>query len=134
MLHDQRIFITVVDGVKLVLDEMNMAMKETMKIAKCINAQKPFKGAVNAALSFITTEIETIKANKRGKTPYDALVQIVAANKSVFLWLNFNKITYDLQKLNKMNVLPKSNSEQLLSSLTRLSSITVGTGTTSTGI
>jgi len=33
-----------------------------------------------------------------------------------------------------MTVLPKSNSEQLLSSLTRLSSITAGMGSTSTGI
>ena len=74
----------MVDRLKLVLDEMNVAMKEMMKIAKHINAQKPSKGAMNAALSFITTEIETIKANNGGKTPNGALVRIVAAHKSFF--------------------------------------------------
>ena len=44
------------------------------------------KGAVNAALSFITTEIEAIKASNGGKTPYRALVRIVLAKKSVFFY------------------------------------------------
>ena len=75
------------------------------------NAQKPSKGAMNAALSFITTEIETIKANNGGNTSYSALVRIVAANKGVFPWLNINKVKNHLQKLNKMTFLSESYSE-----------------------
>ena len=30
----------------------------------------PLKGAVDAALTFITTEIELLKAKNQGKTPY----------------------------------------------------------------
>ena len=70
----------MVDRLKLVLDEMNVAMKEMMKIAKHINAQKPSKGAQ----CFTTTKIEIIKANNGGKTPNGTLGRIVAANKSFF--------------------------------------------------
>ena len=40
----------------------------------------PLKGAVDAALTFITTEIELLKANNannQGKTPYQAIVNVV---------------------------------------------------------
>ena len=44
------------------------------------NPGAPLKGAVDAALTFITTEIELLKANNannQGKTPYQAIVNVV---------------------------------------------------------
>ena len=37
----------------------------------------PLKGAVDAALAFITTEIEIAQRNNQGRTPYQAIVNVV---------------------------------------------------------
>ena len=62
---------------------------------------KPLKAAVSAVLCSITTEIESLKADNGGKTPYHALVDAVSANKINFPWLNVNKLKNHLKKLKK---------------------------------
>jgi len=47
---------------------------------------------VVAALTFITTELELLKANNHGKTPYRAIINVVEENKTAFPWLNVNKV------------------------------------------
>jgi len=92
----------------------------------------PLKGAMVAALTFITTELELLKANNHRKTPYRAIINVVEENKTAFPWLNVNKVKNHLRKLNKqVPNLPKPNYLQLLSATsTGLSSLTNVTATT----
>ena len=45
-----------------------------------------------AALTFITTELELLKANNHGKTPYQAIINVVEENKTAFPWLMLIKL------------------------------------------
>ena len=59
---------------------MKASFRRKSKRTEHNNPGAPLKGAVDAALTFITTEIELLKANNannQGKTPYQAIVNVV---------------------------------------------------------
>ena len=75
---------------------------------KKVTRRKPdlTKEIIDRYLLGIATEMELLKANNRGKLPYDALTKAVNEMKGILPWLTVVKFKYYLNKINK-NAVPR---------------------------